>query len=414
MSADPLPPPQPEAVAAPHSRRGAFRLLFFATLTVGAGNTMIANAVLPPLARQLALPDWTVGAIFSLSALAWTLTSPFWGHRSGRWGRRRVAVIGLAGYAVSMASFGLAAFLALQGWLTGWLAIFLAFLGARTLFGLFGSGTNPAAQAYVADRTSAEERTTELAALSSGFSFGAVAGPALAAAFVVWFGLLSPFVVAAATATLMAVLIATRLPENRPPSADGAQPRVAAAWTDRALLPYLLFSVGLSIVSGVVLQTFPFALMDSLGKSGREATQYIAVATSVGAMATLIAQLVLIPRLRPTNRTLMGLGAIAFGAGCILIPVSSELGPLVVAQFAIGLGGGMARAGLTSGASLVAGPAAQGSVAGLVVSTSGMGYIVSPFFGPWLYEHAHRDLPFLFAALVLVAMAVYARLTARS
>ena len=53
-------------------------------------------------------------------------------------------------------------------------------LTARTLFGVFGSATNPAAQAYVADRTSREERMDEIATLTSGFTLGQVAGPAAA------------------------------------------------------------------------------------------------------------------------------------------------------------------------------------------------------------------------------------------
>lgn len=403
----PLPPP--EGASAAPDRRGAFRLLFFALVAVGAGNTMVTSAVLPPLARTLALPDWTVGAIFSLSALAWTVSSPFWGRMSSRWGRRRVAVIGLAGYGVSMLAFGLAGWAALAGWLTGWVAIFVAFLSARTLFGVFGSGTSPAAQAYVADRTHAQERTTELAALSSGFSFGAVAGPALAAALVAWFGLLSPFFFAAASAALIAWLIATRLPESRPPRRDTDPRADKGAWRDPALLPFLIYSTGLSVVSGVVLQTFPFALMDGMGVAGREASQFIAVAAGMGAMATLIAQLVLIPKLQPTNRTLMVWGGLAIAAGCALVPFSSDLAPLVMAQLAIGLGSGMARAGLSSGASLSCSAERQGAVAGLVVATSGMGYIVSPLLGPWVYEHVSRDAPFWISVSLLLAMTAYAR-----
>ena len=56
-------------------RRGAFLLLFFCLLAVGAGNTMLTSAVLPPLTRELKLPDWTAGAIFSLSAAVWVVTA---------------------------------------------------------------------------------------------------------------------------------------------------------------------------------------------------------------------------------------------------------------------------------------------------------------------------------------------------
>ena len=67
---------------------------------------MLIAAVLPPLTRDLGLPDWMAGAIFSLSAAIWVVASPFWGRTSNTLGRRRVAAIGLAGYSASMLLFG--------------------------------------------------------------------------------------------------------------------------------------------------------------------------------------------------------------------------------------------------------------------------------------------------------------------
>ena len=77
-------------------------MLFFGLMVIGAGNTMLIAAVIPPLTRELALPDWMAGAIFSLSALCWSLTSPIWGKQSNRWGRRRIVSFGLAGFGTSM------------------------------------------------------------------------------------------------------------------------------------------------------------------------------------------------------------------------------------------------------------------------------------------------------------------------
>ncbi|MEM8767786.1 MAG: MFS transporter, partial [Pseudomonadota bacterium] len=51
---------------------------------------------------------------------------------------------------------------------------------SRAVFGLIGSGSSPSAQAYVADRTEPSERQSEIAFVTSGFSFGTVVGPAFA------------------------------------------------------------------------------------------------------------------------------------------------------------------------------------------------------------------------------------------
>ncbi len=155
-------PPSPAA-----SARSAFRLLFAALLTVGVGNAMLF-ALLPPLARQIGMPDATVGAIFSLSALLWVLSSPFWGRLSDGIGRKPVAAIGLAAYSASMAGFAAIAALALAGkWPWAW--AFVGLMLARAAFGLLGSATSPAAQAYVADRSPPSRRTQQIASLNAAF-----------------------------------------------------------------------------------------------------------------------------------------------------------------------------------------------------------------------------------------------------
>lgn len=395
-------------------RRGAFRMLFFALLAVGAGNTMLVSAILPPLARELGLPDWMAGAIFSLSAALWTITSSFWGRKSNDWGRRPVAALGMLGFSISMLLFGTFAALAMAGYLKSALVIFICLLCSRTLFGLFGSGTNPAAQAYIADRTSRDKRTEEIASLTSGFSFGAVAGPAFAAAAGAVFGLLTPVFLISAIAALMSFLIFTRLPEETRPKREvglkkGGKREGDGLWRDPRVLPYLIFAVSLSLVTGVLTQTFAFAIMDKIDVSGAAAMQFTGPAYTVGAAGTLISQLVIIPRLKMTNRTLMIAGALSLSFGAFLIVPTREFAVLVLAQFFVGIGQGLARPGFSSGASLAVGSSLQGNVAGLVISANGMGFIVSPFFGPWMYENVHPFAPFIGAGVVLLIMAAFAR-----
>lgn len=395
-------------------RRGAFRLLFFALLAVGAGNTMLVSAILPPLSRDLGLPDWMAGAIFSLSAAVWTVTSSFWGRKSNEWGRRPVAAMGMLGFSVSMLLFGTFAALAMAGYLKSAIFIFVCLLASRTLFGLFGSGTNPAAQAYIADRTSRENRTAEIASLTSGFSFGAVAGPAFAAAAGAVFGLLTPVFLISGIAAVLSFLIFTRLPENSQPKKEvglkkGGKREGDGLWRDPRVLPFLVFAVCLSLVTGVLTQTFAFAIMDKIGVDGAAAMQFTGPAYTVGAAGTLISQLVIIPRLKMTNRSLMVTGALCLSLGAFLIVPTKEFSVLVLAQFFVGLGQGLARPGFSSGASLAVGSSLQGNVAGLVISANGMGFIVSPFFGPWMYENVHHYAPFIGAGVMLLVMAAFAR-----
>jgi len=394
-------------------RRGAFFLLFFSLMAIGAGNTMLIAAVLPPLTREIGLPDWMAGAIFGLSALCWSLMSPFWGGRSNRWGRRPVAALGLAGYGMSMLLLFLTGWLTLSGVLTGTFLMFACLAMSRSIFGLLGSGTNPAAQAYVADRTSQAERQSEIAFITSGFSVGTVVGPAFAAALVATLGLLSPLLLTAVIAFTMSAMIWFRLPEDRDPVTDATQfdeiPGARGLWRSGPVLPFLVFAVCLSLTTGVLTQVFVFSVMDKLGVSGKEAAQFTGPAFTVGALAVLLAQLVLIPRLKLKNKTLMWGGCLPLLVGAILMVFANDYANLILAQFCIGLGQGLARPGFSSGASLAVSPQLQGNVAGLVISANGMGFIITPFFGLFVYEYVNPHLPFIFCAGLLTFMILFAR-----
>ena len=378
---------------------------------------MLTSAVLPPLTRELGLPDWTAGAIFSLSAAIWVVTAPYWGAKSNSWGRRRVAAIGMVGFAVSMFFFALTAMAALLGWITNWVLVFVLLLTARSLFGVFGSATNPAAQAYVADRTSREERMDEISTLTSGFTLGQMAGPAAAAALISagavlspTVGLLAPIVVITIVALVIAYLVAKKLPEHRLPRSDAGLARSGAKglWRQKTIFPYLLYAVGLSLIIGVLSQTFPYAIMDRMHASGAASAQYTGPAMTMGAMATLISQLVLIPRLKLPARSLMVYGAIMLAMASLFMVWAHDFALFAFAQILFGLGQGFARPGFSVGVSLAATQEQQGDVAGLITAANGMGFVVSPLFGLGMYQYISSEAPFIFCAVLVVIMAAYA------
>lgn len=398
-------------------RRGAFLLLFFCLLAVGAGNTMLTSAVLPPLTRELGLPDWTAGAIFSLSAAIWVVSAPYWGAKSNVWGRRQVAAIGMVGFAASMLFFALISALALIGWISNWILVFVLLLTARSLFGVFGSATNPAAQAYVADRTSREERMDEISTLTSGFTLGQMAGPAAAAVLISGgamlspsIGLLAPVVVITVIASVVAWLVFTKLPEHRPPRSDAGIARSGAKglWRQKSIFPFLLYAVGLSLITGVLSQTFPYAIMDRMNAPGAASAQFTGPAMTMGAMATLISQLVLIPRLKLSARSLMVYGAIMLAMASLFMVWAQDFALFAFAQVLFGLGQGFARPGFSVGVSLAATQDQQGDVAGLITAANGMGFVVSPLFGLGMYQYVSSEAPFIFCAVLVVVMAIYA------
>ena len=149
----------------PEERKRAFGILFFCLLCVGMGQSLFF-AILPPIARDLGLSEVQVGAIFSLSALLWVLSSPYWGRTSDVIGRKKVILIGLAGFGVSTIGFAIFIWMGMNG-MVSIAFLFPMLVGVRAIFGTFGSGTMPAAQAYVADRTTRVERASGVAGASS-------------------------------------------------------------------------------------------------------------------------------------------------------------------------------------------------------------------------------------------------------
>ena len=75
------------------------------------------------------------------------------------------------------------------------------------LFAIFGSGTGPAAQAYVADRTSRHDRTAGVALVSAAMGVGETLGPGVGALLAA-IDLLAPMYLSAALAVLSAFVSA--------------------------------------------------------------------------------------------------------------------------------------------------------------------------------------------------------------
>ena len=167
-------------------RRRAFAILFGSMMCLGAGQSVMF-AVLPSLARELGLSELQASIPFVVSATIWVFTSGFWGSMSDRMGRKPFIVLGLGAFGVSFASFAAMA----QAGVNHLIPLMVAYplmIATRTLYGIFGSGAAPSAQAYVADRTTRAERTQGVATIGAAFGLGTTVGPGIGSVLVV-FGL---------------------------------------------------------------------------------------------------------------------------------------------------------------------------------------------------------------------------------
>ena len=127
----------------------------------------------------------------------------------------------------------------------------------------------------------------------------------------------------------------------------------------------------------------------------------------------MIAQLVLIPRLRLSPRNYILFGVVPMVVFAIAMLFVSDFATFCLIQMLLGIGMGLARPGFTSGASLAGSPEQQGEVAGLIVATNGLGFVVSPLFGLWAYEHISPSAPFCIVIFIMSSVATIIALKTR-
>ncbi|CAN7362418.1 MFS transporter [Brevundimonas sp. LjRoot202] len=389
-------------------RSPAFAILFAVSLIAAAGN-MALQSVLPAIGREFRLSDTLVAGAFAISALMWTFASPFWARLSDRIGRKKVILIGLSGFVVSMAGFGLAATSGLERWLGVGVAFVLMAM-ARTVYGVFGSAAPIASQAYVADRTSPEQRTQAMSLLASAQGLGTVIGPALAPFFVLpLVGLAGPMYAFALFGLVVLFVVWRRLPSGevlRKPSASGHRDDAGKGlWKDPRVRDYLLYGLLTTGAQAINISVLGFHVIDELAGTGiavRAAQPFIGIAMLAGAAATLMAQWGLIPLLKLQPRELMRWGAALALLGNLMSVVAPGYYGAVIGYAVVSMGIGFARPGFTAGSSLSVGPLEQGAVAGLMMSLAGLSFLAPPVIGVALYE-LFEPAPFIANVVLLTA-----------
>lgn len=391
----------------PGQRRIAAAVLLAGVVCMGMGQTIIF-AILPPLARRIGLLDQQVLSIFMLSAFFWVVIGPIWGRQSDHNGRRRYIILGLSGFAVSMTLFATVIQYGLNGTITG-LSLYFLLIVTRSIYGLIGSATPASAQAYIADRTPPNKRTAGMAGFSAAFGFGAMIGPAFGGAAAV-LSPLAPLYAVAGLAACAALAVIFLLPEKTPPKERDERPKLSAF--DPRIRSYLIYGLATAIAMAIPTQFIGFYMIDRLHLSDSDALQYVGIALSAAAMASLFSQLVLVQHFKFGPSTLMRAGPVLIFLGHAIVALSSSLGPIAFGMLLAGLGSGMVMPGFVGGASLSVTRKEQGAVAGLSNSAAASSFIIAPLIGFTLYRIDPRAL-FVATSLIAASTAIYASLDSR-
>ncbi|MFC3068463.1 MFS transporter [Phenylobacterium soli] len=359
-------------------------------------------AVSPSGAARVPLHAGLLGAVFTLALGA---AAPAWGALSDRTGRRAVLVLGMAGFAITLAVFASP---------PGLTAVY----SEQFLSGVWAAAVMPVSSALVADLAPDDHwRASRLAwlnmALVAGFILGPVAGSAadrLLLRDITPGVLVTPFLATAVLAVPVVLMLWAWTPRGRPAPSARPAPRAKG----RALRPLLVLTFVVSLAIGV----FEVAIAIRGGRAlGLSAVQTGRLFTGCS-VVMFAAQAAVFSRWVKPARTAAVL-APAFAAIAGAMALAGWAPSFAVYALAVGLfaaSGGVLAPVLAYWVSREAGPA-QGAQLGRQTAAAGLGQAVGSAFagiafdvfgptGAALWSGAAAPL----AAAVLAA-AVHARLT---
>jgi len=388
----------------PRGKRGMGGLAFFVTPLGIVFTTVLIDLIgfgivipiLPLYAEQFGASAIQIGLLTASYALMQLIFAPIWGRVSDRFGRRPVILGSLIGSSVAWLMFGFAG------------ALWVLFV-ARILDGISGA-SYAAAQAYVADITTDEDRVRGMGLIGAAFGLGFIIGPGIGGAL----GAIDPrlpFIVAAAIAMLNFGIAFKRLPESRPPgSREGARQArwsaLARAVTSRDIGPLIWISF-LGSLAFVGMESV-FALYGS-HKFGFGMAQTGLVFMFIGVFAAIV-QGGVAHRLtaRAGEWPVMRWGLWLTAAALILMGLADRVWVLLPALALLALGSGLVFPTIASLVSQRAADGAQGSTLGVLASAGGLARLIAPIGATVLFQMVGVSSPLIIGGLVFAACGLLA------
>lgn len=366
-------------------------IVLFAVFTATMANGTVF-ATLGLFGREAGLGEFEVGMVFASSGVLFFLTASAWGRLSDRFGRGAIMAAGLAATALSLTLF--AAFYAALLPYT-----FLGLLVARIVYGLFAGGIQPAAIAWMVDATPREHRRAGIGLIGAAVSVGSVLGPAFVA-MLVGYGL-AWLVAAAALLVALAALAIVGVREGPRPAAM-AQPEGAPV---DGLAAYALLAFVMVLGFGAMQPTTAFYVQDRFGLETEAAIRATGYASAAFAAGAFLMQAFGVRALALEMRDMMALGFVLCLAGIAGTLVARSPNVLIAAYPVLGVGYGLAQAGLMTDAARLGGEHRQGLVAGRLQAGMAAGWIVGALAGTALYGLSIRA-PILIAGAALALCAL--------
>ena len=351
--------------------------------------------MLPFYAEHFGASPGIVTLLMATYSLMQFVAAPFIGSMSDRYGRRRVILISLVGTCVAYVFMAYASSLVML-------------FAARALAGLF-AGNIAAAQAYIADITTPENRARGMgffgAAFGLGFIFGPMIGGILSGSASGSINFHAAPLFAASLSSIAAFLVVVLLKESRKVGSVNSGSRgwfapiyLAVRRADMKRLIYLFLLV-MFVFAGLEATIALWAERQFLW-GPREVGYLFAY---VGVIAAVVQGGIIGPATRRWGEMrVIILGLCGLVAGFALMPVASGMSLLLVATALLAGGFGLCNPALNSLISRRASSDSQGAVLGVAQSGASLARILGPAFAGAVFSLLGRHAPYIIGALLLL------------
>ena len=384
------------------SKRNLY-ILTFVLFVVMLGYGIIIP-ILPFYIESMGAGGTELGLLVASYAVMRLFFGPIWGGLSDRFGRKPILLIGILGYAITMAWFGLAT----QLWML---------FAARILSGVLSSATAPTTMAFIGDSTPEDERSGGMGLLGAAGGIGTIIGPVLGG-FLAGDSLATPFFLAAGLSVLSLLLAIVFLPESLPAAArQTAQVKEKLidleSW-GRAIVSPIGNLLALTFISTCGLMIFAnvFGLyaLEKFNFGPEDVGVMMMVLGLVSALAQGLLAGPLTKKWGDEAVVKAGLFATSIGYGLMLLADTYLMILIATAFFALSVALQIpALTSLTSRRATVP----QGIAMGLSNSFVSLGRIVGPVLGGYVFD-IDILFPYLGGAVIMLTGFVVSLFTLRS